>query len=40
MGLDEKPLVIFKQLKKEGRNPAFELRRLVTPAEWVRAGGS
>lgn len=31
LGLEEKPLIVFKQLDKEGRKPMFMLRRHVTP---------
>ena len=31
LGLDEKPLDLFKQLDKEGRKPMFMLRRLAAP---------
>ena len=33
LGLDEKPLILFKQLDKEGRKPMFMLRRHAAPAE-------
>jgi len=33
LGLDEKPLILFKQLDKEGKKPMFMLRRHVAPAE-------
>lgn len=33
LGLEEKPLLLFKQLDKEGRKPMFMLRRHAAPAE-------
>jgi hypothetical protein len=33
LGLDEKPLLLFKQLDKEGRKPMFMLRRHASPQE-------
>lgn len=33
LGLDEKPLELFKQLNLEGRKPMFMLRRHATPTE-------
>ncbi|KAJ9193827.1 hypothetical protein DTO166G4_7985 [Paecilomyces variotii] len=33
LGLDEKPLILFKQLDKEGRKPMFMLRKHTQPAE-------
>ena len=33
LGLEEKPLELFKQLDKEGRKPMFMLRRHATPTE-------
>lgn len=33
LGLEEKPLILFKQLDKEGRKPMFMLRRHAAPAE-------
>ena len=33
LGLDEKPLILFKQLDKEGRKPMFMLRRHAAPME-------
>lgn len=33
LGPDEKPLVLFKQLDREGRKPMFMLRRHATPVE-------
>lgn len=32
LGLDEKPLMLFKQLDREGRKPMFMLRKHATPA--------
>lgn len=31
LALDEKPLILFKQLDKEGKKPTFMLRRHLTP---------
>ncbi len=33
LGLDERPLILFKQLDKEGRKPMFMLRRHAAPVE-------
>ena len=33
LGLNEKPLILFKQLDKEGRKPMFMLRKHAAPAE-------
>ena len=33
LGLREKPLILFKQLDKEGRKPMFMLRRHAAPME-------
>nr|POF13849.1 protein ste50 [Quercus suber] len=33
LGLQEKPLMLFKQLEKEGRKPMFMLRRHASPQE-------
>ena len=33
LGLEEKPLILFKQLDKEGRKPMFMLRRHAAPVE-------
>jgi len=33
LGLEEKPLMLFKQLDKEGRKPMFMLRRHAAPQE-------
>jgi len=33
LGLQEKPLLLFKQLDKEGRKPMFMLRRHAAPVE-------
>lgn len=41
LGLEEKPLLLFKQLDKEGRKPMFMLRRHASPQEgWSGAAGS
>ena len=38
LGLEEKPLLLFKQLDKEGRKPMFMLRRHASPQEgWSSA---
>jgi hypothetical protein len=31
LGLDEKPLILFKQLDKEGKKPMFMLRKTAPP---------
>jgi len=33
LGLEEKPLLLFKQLDKEGRKPMFMLRKHAAPAK-------
>ena len=33
LGLREKPLILFKQLDKEGKKPMFMLRRHAAPLE-------
>jgi hypothetical protein len=33
LGLKEKPLILFKQLDKEGKKPMFMLRRHAAPME-------
>ena len=33
LGLEEKPLILFKQLDREGRKPMFMLRRHAAPME-------
>ncbi|KAI9930487.1 hypothetical protein ASPWEDRAFT_27010 [Aspergillus wentii DTO 134E9] len=33
LGLEEKPLILFKQLEKEGRKPMFMLRKQLQPVE-------
>jgi len=38
LGLDERPLILFKQLAKEGRNPMFMLRKHSPPVEGQAAG--
>ncbi|KAI4209417.1 MAG: hypothetical protein LQ351_007646 [Letrouitia transgressa] len=44
LGMEEKPLILFKQLDKEGRKPMFMLRRHAQPQEGhsgpVGGGGS
>jgi hypothetical protein len=41
LGLKEKPLLLFKQLDKEGRKPMFMLRRHASPQNgWSGAAGS
>ena len=40
LGLNEKPLILFKALDKEGRKPMFMLRRHAAPMEGhVSVGG-
>lgn len=40
LGLKEKPLLLFKQLDKEGRKPMFMLRRHASPQDgWSGAAG-
>ena len=40
LGLEEKPLLLFKQLDKEGRKPMFMLRRHASPQEgWSSSAG-
>jgi hypothetical protein len=40
LGLNERPLILFKQLDKEGRKPMFMLRKHAAPAEGhVSVGG-
>lgn len=40
LGLEEKPLLLFKQLDKEGRKPMFMLRRHASPQEgWSNTSG-
>jgi protein STE50 len=38
LGLNEKPLILFKQLDKDGRKPMFMLRKHATPAEGHTVG--
>ncbi len=39
LGLEERPLLLFKQLDKEGRKPMFMLRRHAAPEEgWITSG--
>jgi hypothetical protein len=33
LGMDERPLILFKQLDKEGRKPMFMLRKHTQPVE-------
>lgn len=33
LGLEEKPLILFKQLDREGRKPMFMLRKHAAPME-------
>lgn len=42
LGLQEKPLMLFKQLDREGRKPMFMLRKHASPAGegWSSAGGA
>ena len=41
LGLKEKPLLLFKQLDKEGRKPMFMLRRHASPQDgWSGAASS
>ncbi|OOF98404.1 hypothetical protein ASPCADRAFT_205643 [Aspergillus carbonarius ITEM 5010] len=42
LGLEERPLILFKQLEKEGRKPMFMLRKQVHPIEsgMYSGGGS
>ena len=42
LGLDEKPLILFKKLDREGRKPMFMLRRHAPPSEGYtgHVGGS
>lgn len=41
LGLEEKPLLLFKQLDKEGRKPMFMLRRHAAPVEgWSNSASS
>ncbi|KAH6658199.1 SAM domain-containing protein [Truncatella angustata] len=40
LGLDEKPLILFKQLDKEGKKPMFMLRKTNTAPVDVEAPGS
>jgi hypothetical protein len=44
LGMDEKPLILFKQLDKEGKKPMFMLRKMnsnvdVQPGEAPGSGG-
>jgi hypothetical protein len=40
LGLDEKPLILFKQLDKEGKKPMFMLRKIAVAANIARASTS
>lgn len=40
LGLDERPLILFKQLEKEGRKPMFMLRKHLHPIENSFSAGS
>lgn len=40
LGLEERPLILFKQLEKEGRKPMFMLRKHLHSMENVYHGGS
>lgn len=41
LGLEERPLILFKQLEKEGRKPMFMLRKQLNPIDnGVYPGGS
>lgn len=41
LGLEERPLILFKQLEKEGRKPMFMLRKQLNPIDnTVVPGGS
>jgi protein STE50 len=40
LGLDEKPLILFKQLDKEGKKPMFMLRKTNTAQVDVETPGS
>ncbi len=39
LGLNEKPLVLFKQLASEGKKPMFMLRKHAAPSEGFANGG-
>ncbi|EAW14570.1 adaptor protein STE50 [Aspergillus clavatus NRRL 1] len=39
LGLEERPLILFKQLEKEGRKPMFMLRKQLHPIENTYASG-
>jgi hypothetical protein len=38
LGLEERPLILFKQLDKEGKKPMFMLRRHAQPVEGYNQG--
>lgn len=40
LALDEKPLLLFKQLEKEGRKPMFMLRKIHPDNPYTNVGGS
>ena len=40
LGLDEKPLILFKQLDKEGKKPMFMLRKTNTAPADAETPGS
>lgn len=40
LGLDERPLILFKQLEKEGRKPMFMLRKHLHPVDNFMSAGS
>ncbi|KAL4892250.1 hypothetical protein BDV59DRAFT_55064 [Aspergillus ambiguus] len=39
LGLEERPLILFKQLEKEGRKPMFMLRKQLHPIDSAYASG-
>lgn len=40
LGLDERPLILFKQLDKEGKKPMFMLRKNLQPMDSVYGGAA
>ncbi len=40
LALDEKPLILFKQLDREGRKPMFMLRKMAASSDGLGVGGS
>ncbi|KAL2011342.1 hypothetical protein VTN00DRAFT_4060 [Thermoascus crustaceus] len=40
LGLDERPLILFKQLEREGRKPMFMLRKQAPPTDPAYTGGT